>query len=197
VGFDRNKVDRWFLTWGACGPKSIVWEALSCCVAYRFKTHSVREGRAPEMRNPLKLNTLQGTALVMMLWFGLLFYGVEGIVTPVRPENGLWFWIALGLWVQLPALYLMDLFRKRWVKFYAILVGLLWGFVQISHHIHGIVARDNPVTLSRYYTYYDTFYLVGPFNNGFVLDLYLFLLDLMILALVWIGVKRVLVRAYY
>ena len=149
------------------------------------------------MRNPLRVTTLQGSAITTALWFGLAFVGVDGLVTPWLPEHGVWYWISAALWLHLPALYVLDLFRVRWVKWMTISLGLTWGTVQYINHLHGLFFPGSPEAVARYYEHYQTLFLVGPFENRIVPDLYHIFLDMMILTLTWIGWKRVAIERKY
>lgn len=148
------------------------------------------------MRNPLKISTLQGVSLILMFWFGLAFCGVDGLVPALRPDRGPWFWVFAAVWMMLPTLYVMDLFRYRNTKYFAITLGLFWALVQYAHHLHAMFFPSPQDYIDAYYAYYDTTYLFGPFDDRVVPDVYHIFLDFMILALNWIGIKRVLVRAY-
>lgn len=149
------------------------------------------------MRNPLHPTTLQGTALVLTFWLGIAFVGVPGLVAPMKPSFGFWFWVYTLVWAMMPTMYVLDLFRYRHVKWLAIGVGIFLAGVEYMHHLRGWFFGVSPDYLRDYYGYYQTFYLFGPYDDRLVPDLYHLVLDLMILALNWIGIKRVLVRAYH
>ena len=69
--------------------------------------------------------------------------------------------------------------------------------MEYSAHWHGLIFPGSKDEIERYYAYYDKLFFFGPFENRIAPDLYYLLLDFLLLGLVWIGMKRVALRAYH
>ncbi len=149
------------------------------------------------LRRPHFLSTLQGIALALSIWIGFSFYGVRGLVTGLRPEMGGWYWLSVAIWLAFPAIYLADFVRYRYAKWIALAVGFVALGIEYSAHWHGLIFPGSKDEVARYYGYFDKLYLFGPFEGRIAPDLYYVFLDLMLLALVWVAIKRVALRAYH
>lgn len=150
-----------------------------------------------QRRRPHLMTTLQGISLVLTLWIGLSFLGVRGLVTDLTPQFGAWYWLSLVIWGTFPLIYMLDLVRYAHVKWVAIVVGLVALGIEYSAHWHGLIFPGSKSEIERYYAYYDKLFFFGPFENRIAPDLYYLLMDFLLLGLVWVGIKRVALRAYH
>lgn len=148
-------------------------------------------------RRPHFMSTLQGLALALTVWMGLSFCGVRGLVTALRPDMGGWFLLSVLIWLAFPAIYLLDFIRFRYVKWVALVVGLVTLGIEYSAHWHGLIFPGSEAEIANYYAWYNKLYFFGPFDDRIAPDLYYVILDFMIFALVWIAIKRVALRAYH
>lgn len=143
------------------------------------------------------MSTLQGVALTLTFWSGLSFYGVRGLVDTLSPQIGGWFWLSLLIWATFPLIYLLDFVRYPHVKWLALAIGLIALGIEYSARWHGMLFPGSQNEIAGYYAYYDKLFFFGPFENRIAPDLYYLLLDFMLLALTWVGIKRVALKAYH
>ena len=148
-------------------------------------------------RRPRLMSTLQGLALTLTVWIGLSFWGVRGLVTALRPEMEGWFLLSVLIWLAFPAIYLLDFIRFRYVKWVALVVGLVTLGIEYSARWHGLIFPGSEAEIADYYAWYNKLYLFGPFEDRIAPDLYYVILDFLIFTLVWIAMKRVALRAYH
>lgn len=148
-------------------------------------------------RRPRLMSTLQGICLSLTIWIGLSFYGIRGLVTGLDQQMGGWFWLSVVIWLSFPLIYLLDFARYAYVKWVALAVGLVTLGIEYSAHWHGLIFPGSENEVARYYAYFDKLYLFGPFEGRIAPDLYYVFLDFLLLALVWIAIKRVAFRAYH
>ena len=143
------------------------------------------------------MSTLQVAALVATFWMGLSLVGVEGLVNPVTPELGNWYYVALGFWLMFPLIYILDFFRFHAAKWLGLSVALVILGIEYSAHWHGLIFPGSPEEISRYYSWFRNLYFFGPFEDRITPDLYYVFLDFVMFAMVWIALKRIAFRTYH